>query len=97
MAQTKFYLLHIVGDVEPVVVGPFDTESERDERARQLRAEDIEGRSGLFWLDATGKVEAGAYQEEFLRPERWGPKWARSNSAPKGACPLRRRSSALSG
>lgn len=47
-----FYLLKVEGDVEPELLGPFPDETERDEKAIELRRADPEGHNGLFALTA---------------------------------------------
>ncbi len=49
--MTKHYLVEIVGDIEPVLHGPYKTYRKRDEKARFIRSQDPEGRTGLFRLD----------------------------------------------
>ena len=65
----RYYLLHIWGDVEPSVLGPYRTEADRGKKARQLRQDDLEGRNGIFMLDilARGVPSARAYQAGFLQ------------------------------
>ncbi len=36
----EYYVLQIIGDVEPVIHGPFDCEADRDSVALSLRAQD---------------------------------------------------------
>lgn len=64
-----YYVMHVVGDVEPELAGPFDTEDERDEHARQLKATDPDERNGIYWLDLDDSrtcAECGAYAGGFL-------------------------------
>lgn len=48
----EHYLLHIVGDVEPDLHGPYPTEAVRDETARRIRLGSGD-RDGLYRLDMT--------------------------------------------
>jgi len=65
----RYYLLHVWGDVEPSVLGPYRSEDERDTKARKLRKEDPEGRHGIFMLDITARrvPRARAYRAGFLQ------------------------------
>lgn len=57
--ETRLYLIHIRGS-SPILRGPFDSESDRLEKAENLRAESKH--NGLFRLDITpsGDVEVGS-------------------------------------
>jgi len=46
-----YYLLKIIGDVEPELPGPFPNEAERDKKALKHRKNDPEMKDGLFSLD----------------------------------------------
>ncbi|AJF08241.1 hypothetical protein [Geoalkalibacter subterraneus] len=46
----RYYLLEIVDDVEPDLIGPFASEDERDDEAKLVRHETA-GESGVFMLD----------------------------------------------
>lgn len=48
----KYYVLQVVGDVEPVLHGPFATPDERDKAALKLRSEDGEKENGLYRINA---------------------------------------------
>jgi hypothetical protein len=64
--EIVFYLIDVVGCTDPSVVGPFDTEEERDEAARSLRA-DQDDEDALFWLDVRDGVPVtGAYMAGFF-------------------------------
>ena len=69
MIDVRYYLLHIWGDVEPAVLGPYRTEAQRDKKARRLRQDDPEGQHGIFMLDIStrGVPKAQAYQVGFLQ------------------------------
>jgi len=52
MEKKDYYLLIMLGDVQPELSEPFQTEEERDKAAWDYRQErDLEGRDGLFRLD----------------------------------------------
>ena len=57
----RYYVLQVVGDVEPFLYGPFDTGSERDAKARELRAADPEGKNGLYRVYSTGRIGFDTY------------------------------------
>lgn len=70
-----FYILHIEGDVDPELKGPYNTHEERDKAAVELRRDDPEGRNGIFrldisakqpWQEPNGKVEVGSYSNAEL-------------------------------
>ena len=71
MIETRYYLLHIWGDVEPAVLGPYETEKNRDRKARKLRLKDPENHNGIFMLDVPdrGNPKAYAYRAGFLGDE----------------------------
>jgi hypothetical protein len=53
-----YYLLTVWGAVEPELHGPYSTPGRRDVAARKfLRDDDL----SVFWLDAPGRPEVGAY------------------------------------
>jgi hypothetical protein len=56
----KPHLLIVKGDVEPELVGPFNTPAERDRAARAYRAEHGTD-DGLYRLEAEGRVEVSPY------------------------------------
>lgn len=52
MKRKDYYLLHIIGDIEPEILGPYVTAGLRDEAAKKLREKD---ESGIFMLDIVAK------------------------------------------
>jgi len=65
----RYYLLQIWGDVEPSVLGPYRTESERDNNARKLRQTDPDGEHDIFMLDISARrvARVRAYRGGFLQ------------------------------
>lgn len=63
-----FYLMVVVGDVEPELFGPFVTEEQRDAAAKSHRVQDPERHDGIYWLNvgAKGALETGAYSGGFF-------------------------------
>lgn len=59
----SFYVLEIMGDLEPQLHGPYATEEEQNRKAVQLRREDPGKRNGLFRLDvsATAAPDVSPY------------------------------------
>ena len=53
----NYYVLELWRDVEPILHGPFPTDSERNEWYDQLRKSDPAGRNGLYVLSSTGVIE----------------------------------------
>jgi hypothetical protein len=64
----KFYLMVVLGDVEPEIRGPFATAEGRDADAVTHRRGDPSMRDGLYMLDvdANGKPTIGAYSGGFF-------------------------------
>ena len=62
------YLVIIHGDVEPELVGPFNDEDERDNRAIKHRKSDPAKEDGLFTLDIdeTGIPSIDAFAAGYL-------------------------------
>jgi hypothetical protein len=59
----KFYLLTLLGDVEPDLAGPFATPDDVVEAAKRHRAEDPDQEDGLYQLaiDDLGHPAIGAF------------------------------------
>ena len=68
--EIKHYLIEISGGVEPFAQGPFETEDERDEIAKEIHAGQDEDDS-LFWADVNerGVLTVGSYIAGFLLDE----------------------------
>ena len=66
--KKDYYLLVVWGDVEPQLKGPFKTEEERDQAAKDERAEDPEMHNGLFpiELEKGNEVVIGCYSGGFF-------------------------------
>jgi len=69
----KRYVLHVVGCVDPSLVGPYLTAKSRDMKAKKLRNADEDGglfcsQNGIFWLNVTekGEVTVGSYSGGFM-------------------------------
>ncbi len=69
----KYYLIEVEGAVEPSARGPFATEDEQDEAAKQIRATQEED-DCLFWadVDERGVLTVGSYMAGFLWDEQSG-------------------------
>jgi len=64
-----YYLLEVEGGTEPTVRGPYQTEYERDNAAKEIhRKQEVD--DGLFWadVDKAGTLSVGAYVAGFF----WG-------------------------
>ena len=57
----KYYVLQIIGDVDPVLHGSFSTWQERDRCALELRAEDGEKENGLYRVQSKTPVIIESY------------------------------------
>jgi hypothetical protein len=73
-AIDRYYVLTVVGDVEPQLSAAFENDEDRDQRARFIKAEDPE-ESGIYALDVQvdeyGRltVEVNSYSNAFLETE----------------------------
>lgn len=57
LEEPKYYVLGIWGDVEPLPLqGPFDTEEERDLKAREMKKNDDVGEGGIYRLNVIGGI-----------------------------------------
>jgi hypothetical protein len=65
--KKTYYLLVIEGGVEPFLRGPYQTEDERDNAAKQIRRSCDED-DGLFWadIDEAALPTVGAYGTAFF-------------------------------
>ena len=68
--KNNYYLLEVEGGVEPAVHGPYRTEHERDNAAKQIRRNQREDDS-LFWtdIDEAGTLTLGTYTAGFFWQE----------------------------
>ena len=68
--EKKFYLIEVEGGVEPFAQGPFETEDERDEIAKEIHARQ-EDNDGLFWanVDENGVLTVSSYMAGFFLDE----------------------------
>jgi hypothetical protein len=53
----NYYVLEIWRDVEPILHGPFPTDTERNDCYDRLRDTDRSGRNGLYVLSSIGRIE----------------------------------------
>ncbi len=58
----KSYLLIVWHDVEPSLEGPFTTDADRLERAREIRASSDE--HGVYRLEAEGEISVSNFSGE---------------------------------
>ena len=68
--ETKYYLIEVEAGVEAFARGPFQTEAEQDDAAKQIRAAQDED-DGLFWadVDEEGALTVGSYIARFFLGE----------------------------
>ena len=71
--ETKYYLIEVEGGVEPSAQGPFQTEDEHDEIAREIHAV-MDEDDCLFWadVDERGILTVGSYMAGFFWDESTG-------------------------
>jgi hypothetical protein len=68
----KYYVLGIWGDVEPLPLqGPYDTEEERDLKAREMKKNDDTDEGGIYRLNINdnGFITVESYSGIELNPE----------------------------
>lgn len=65
--EKKFYLIEVADGIEPFAQGPFETEDERDEIARDVHP-GMDEDDGLFWadVDERGVLTVGSYMAGFF-------------------------------
>ena len=63
----NLYVLFIWGDVEPKLFGPFESQDERDNKAKELREKEGD-EHGIFMLEVSkdGKPEVDCYSGAFF-------------------------------
>jgi hypothetical protein len=69
-----YYLLIVYGDVSPEISGPFTTEKARDDKAKEMRAEDEDLENGIYYLEIVAdkcpdEVDCGAYMAGFFNDD----------------------------
>lgn len=71
--ENRYYLIEVEGGIEPFTQGPFETENERDEIAKEIHAAMGED-DCLFWADVDdrGVLTVGSYMAGFLWDEQSG-------------------------
>ncbi len=72
--EKRYYFIEVEGAVEPVARGPFATEDQRDEAAKQIRDTQDED-DCLFWADVNeeGSLTVGSYMAGFFLDEPADP------------------------
>ena len=69
MSEKQYFLLIVWEDIEPDLMGPFQTEEERDANAKEMKAT-FGDENGIFFLDLSGSVPSvGAYSGGFFKEE----------------------------
>lgn len=69
MIEHKFYVIQVVGDVDPKVHGPYKTQGRQSRAAKRIRAADTdEPKDGIYWADVSshGELTMGAYSNGFF-------------------------------
>jgi len=68
--EKNYYLMKVADGVEPFAQGPFETEDERDEIAREVHAV-MDEDDCLFWadVDERGILTVGSYMAGFFLDE----------------------------
>ena len=67
--MTKYYLIHSVCMIQPFLHGPYNTEEEQSDAARELHKK-ISEDDVIFWLDVDkedGEPKVGSYAGRFFR------------------------------
>ena len=65
--KKNYYLIEVEGGVESIVRGPYHTEHERNNAAKQIHQRQKED-DGLFWadIDERGTLAVGTYTAGFF-------------------------------
>lgn len=68
--EKKHYLIEVADGIEPSAQGPFETEDERDEIAKEVRT-GMDEDDCLFWADVDnrGVLTVGSYDAAFFFDE----------------------------
>ncbi len=68
--EKRYYLIEVGDGVEPFAQGPFETEDDRDEIAKEIHA-GMDEDDGLFWadIDERGVLTVGSYMAGFFLDE----------------------------
>lgn len=65
--STEYYVLEVIGNIEPTLHGPFLKREDRDNEALRLRRNDPDRENGLYMLDnINGKPQVSAYSGGFM-------------------------------
>lgn len=65
--QTNYYVVHVVGCVDPELVGPYSSRHYRNKKARLIRNNNSD-EDAIFWMNVSrgGQVKIGAYSNAFM-------------------------------
>jgi hypothetical protein len=68
--ETRYYVIEVDGGVAPFAQGPFETEDEQDDVAKEIHAKQNES-DYLFWADVheSGLLTIGSYVAAFFSGE----------------------------
>ena len=66
--KLKKYLLFIYDDIEPEIMGPYDTDEDRDRVAKELR-EAHGNKHGIYKLDGVHETNIETYSGAFFEEE----------------------------
>jgi len=64
--DVQWFVLHVVGDIEPELKGPFLTEFGMEKAARRLK-EEVGDEDGIYWLVRNGfRLDTGSWSGGFF-------------------------------
>lgn len=69
LTASRFYVLQVIGDVEPLLHGPFETEEERDALARKVHDKSDDGGlyDGVYAVEIkNGEMSVDSYSGAFF-------------------------------
>ena len=71
MSNPKYYVVEVIGGIEPFLRGPLDTVDDQERVAKMLHAAQDPDTDATFWLDinAEGVPEIGSYSGQFFEGE----------------------------
>ena len=68
-----YYVLHVWGDVDPILSDPYTTEEERDKAAKEWKRERLEedgdDPGGFYAIDSSSTVEVSSYSGAFFEDD----------------------------
>jgi hypothetical protein len=66
----NYYIIHVVGDIQPELWGPYELEEEADDKARELG--DKNSQNTVLWAEVNDnedpvELQVGSYPDKFFK------------------------------